>query len=75
MWWLIKNILLLPFLPFRIAWFLAKGTDIGVRVTGLGGPGGSCLIPKPILALVFAILIYWGIAYGIMYLFQTYGAK
>ena len=70
MLWLIKNVLLLPFLPFRIAWVLAKGTDLCMTF----GRGG-CLIPRPIVALALAILIYWGIAYGVMYLIQTYGCK
>ncbi len=67
MWWLIKNIILLPFLPFRIGWWLSKG--IGGTVTTWGGGGESSFsIPRPITTLVLAILIYFGVLCGIVWI-------
>jgi hypothetical protein len=59
--WLVKNILLLPFLPIRIGWAVAQGATI---------TGGGDIIMRPLIFLGVTGFLYVCILRGIIQLIE-----
>lgn len=73
LWWLVKNIILLPFLPIRLGW--KWGREAKIRFSGSKRDAfgniiyeevGGCL-PRLVSTFISAGLMYYGIYKAVLY--------